>query len=503
MRYIAHLTAPGLDVIGAGEPCAPGISFGHNGLLAFSGTIFYIDQEDVFVLTKDGPEHFVEAGQRKPIRTETETVAVKGHGERQLTLRFCEHGPIVWENERIALAVRSVAQEPGTAPYLGSLSGMRETTVAGYAASLHRNKTPSTNHVFADRSGSIAWRPAGLAPRRVGHDGLLPVPADGQHRWDGFLSVEDMPLTVDPPCGWVASANAYNLPDGWDHAARPIGYEWVEYARLRRIQEVLGQASSHNAQDAAALQTDVVSMPARRLAKLVAAMPGWTPRVLAAQRLLHGWDGALAADSAAACFIEVWWMKHLKPGLLNLLVPDAELRPLLVPVDNETALALLESPDARFGAEPHVARDRLLLSTIEAAWTDLSARLGRDERSWRWGALHHAHFEHALAALPGAAQAGLADVGRWPMGGSSSSPMHTGYRLSDFRVIAGASFRMIVDLADPDRSLCINSPGQSGDPRSPHYGDLAPLWAAGRYVPMLFSKDAVEAAVTQRIRLEP
>ncbi len=53
--------------------------------------------------------------------------------------------------------------------------------------------------------------------------------------------------------------------------------------------------------------------------------------------------------------------------------------------------------------------------------------------------------------------------------------MHTGYRLSDFRCIAGASFRMVVDLADPDRSICVNAPGQSGDPRSPHYGDLAPL----------------------------
>ena len=31
LRYIVHLTAPGLDVIGAGEPALPGISIGHNG----------------------------------------------------------------------------------------------------------------------------------------------------------------------------------------------------------------------------------------------------------------------------------------------------------------------------------------------------------------------------------------------------------------------------------------------------------------------------------------
>ena len=33
--------------------------------------------------------------------------------------------------------------------------------------------------------------------------------------------------------------------------------------------------------------------------------------------------------------------------------------------------------------------------------------------------------------------------------------------------------------------VAINTPGQSGDPFSPHYRDLFPLWAAGDYVPLL------------------
>jgi penicillin G amidase len=175
LRYIAHLTAPGLDVIGAGEACTPGISFGHNGQLAFSGTIFYIDQEDVFILEKapDDPDVFIEAGRRRRITTRHERVRVKGCADQQLALRFSAHGPIVHETATHAFAIRSVAQEPGTGPYLGALTGMRETSVNGYAASLHRNKTPSTNHVFADRAGNIAWRPAGLAPMRAGYDGLL------------------------------------------------------------------------------------------------------------------------------------------------------------------------------------------------------------------------------------------------------------------------------------------------------------------------------------------
>ena len=504
LRYIAHLTAPGLDVIGAGEACNPGIAFGHNGKLAYSGTIFYIDQEDIVILAKapDDPGVFIEGGRRRRIRTLTEAVKVKGHPDQPMRLHFSPHGPIFHETRTHAFAIRSVAQEPGTGPYLGSLTGMRETTVAGYAASLHRNKTPSTNHVFADAGGHIGWRPAGLAPIRPGYDGLLPVPANGRHRWSGFMDAAEMPLTIDPPRGWVATANAMNLPADWDHANKPLGFEWVERSRLNRIEEVLTPAKAHGVRDAAALQTDVVSLPGRRMAKLVLALPD-SAGVAAAQALFAGWDGSLHKDSAAAALFEVWWMKYLKPGLLTPLVSDPALRAIMVPIDQESALGLLEAPDRRFGAEAARRRDQLLASTLLAAWSDLSNRLGADPAAWAWGKLHHGFFEHPLASVAGAKAAGLRDTGPWPMGGSMSTPMHTGYRLSDFRVIAGASFRMVVDLADPDRSICINSPGQSGDPRSRHYDDLAPIWARGGYVPMPFTTKAVDAAAVERILLVP
>jgi penicillin amidase len=81
--------------------------------------------------------------------------------------------------------------------------------------------------------------------------------------------------------------------------------------------------------------------------------------------------------------------------------------------------------------------------------------------------------------------------------------MHTGYRPSDFRCNWGASVRMVMDVGEWDNSLCINAPGQSGDPGSPHYGDLAPHWARGEYVPLLYSRAAVDAGVTHRILLRP
>jgi penicillin amidase len=203
----------------------------------------------------------------------------------------------------------------------------------------------------------------------------------------------------------------------------------------------------------------------------------------------------------------VWWSRHLKPALFARLVPDPAVRALMVPGDVDAILAVIEAPDARFGVDPVRDRDTLLATTLEAAFADCTARLGPNTAGWAWGRLHHAAFEHPLAGFAGAgfagADAAALNVGPFPHGGSGQTPMHTGYRPADFRTIAGASVRMVIDVGNWDASRAINAPGQSGDPRSPHYRDLAPLWAQGQYVPLCYSRDAVDAAAALRIVLTP
>jgi penicillin amidase len=83
-------------------------------------------------------------------------------------------------------------------------------------------------------------------------------------------------------------------------------------------------------------------------------------------------------------------------------------------------------------------------------------------------------------------------IGPLELPGSASSPRAATYRVWDFAVTSGASVRLVLDVGRWDDSVAINSPGQSGDPFSPHYRDLFPLWAAGDYVPLLYSRAAVE-----------
>jgi penicillin G amidase len=489
LRYIVHLTAPGLDLMGAGEPCVPGISLGHNGTAAFGITIFGADQEDVYVYQTQGDAYRHGDG-LEPMRVVEETFAVKGHAPQRLALKFTRHGPVIHEDPArgLAYALRSVWWEPGSAAYLRSLDSMRATSLEAFRAAIHGWGAPSTNHVYADTTGTIAWIPAGFSPVRPNWNGLLPVPGDGRFEWRGFLDPAIMPERVNPAEGFVATANEMNLPAGWDHEAARLGHEWTDRSRATRIHEALAAVAVHDLADSRALQTDVSSTPARRI---LAALDGLD--LGPAGAFLARWDGRLEAGSAPAALFELWWTKHLKPALLAAVCPDPAVRPLLLPGDIETLVPLVE--DGRRLPD----RAGLLRATLDAAWADAVARLGSDPARWRWGSLHHGYFEHALTPL-GAQDL---DAGPEPMGGSGATPMHTGYRPSDFRVIAGASVRLVMDVGDWDRSVCINAPGQSGDPRSPHYRDLTGRWAAGDYVPMLYTRAAVDAAARTVIRLVP
>ena len=128
---------------------------------------------------------------------------------------------------------------------------------------------------------------------------------------------------------------------------------------------------------------------------------------------------------------------------------------------------------------------------------------GADPARWRWDRLHHSFFPHPLANATDAATQARLNVGPMPKQGSGDTVNLSSYDARNFRQYAGPSFRMVLDVGAWDNSRAVNAPGQSGDPASPHYRDLAPLWLKGEYFPLLFSRTKVEAAAVRRIELVP
>jgi penicillin G amidase len=509
LRYLVHLTAPGFDASGAGEALYPGIMTGHNGEAAFGLTLFFgHDEEDVYVYeTRPGhPDEYRYQGAWEEMEVVEEAFAVRGAPDQKLKLRFTRHGPVVYDepDANRAYAIRTVISEAGTTPYGACLISMRTRNFEDFRKAMRKWGMPSVNQVYADKGGTIGWVSAGFNPARPNWDGLLPVPGDGRYEWNGFIDANHLPWVRDPASGYFATANEMNWPRDWPHLKNKIpAFEWHEGSRARRINQVLSVQAKHSVADSQSLQTDVLSTPATRLKSLVAKLGGGDADARRAVALLRPWDGKVSAESGPAALFELWWSSHLKPALIAKFVPDESARHLLAPGDPESMLPALEHPGPKFGADPTLARDRLLLDTLSAAYRDTISRLGPDAAQWAWGRIHHGFFAHAVTAVTNSGVSHRYDVGPLPVGGSDSTPMAAFYRATDFRVMMGASVRIVIDVGDWDNSVWMNAPGQSGDPRSPHYADLAPLWAKGEYVPMLYSRAAVDEATETRIELRP
>ena len=507
LRYIVGLNAPGLSVIGAGEPALPGISIGHNGTIAFGLTIFNVDQEDLYVyeLNPGNPDQYRYGNGWESMRTVHEPLEVKGEGARDVELKFTRHGPVIYVDaaNRRAFAVRSIWFEPGTSAYFGSSDYMTAKDWNSFVAAMKRWGAPSENQVYADVKGNIGWIPGAKTPRRVNYDGLMPVPGDGRYEWQGFVEADQLPRVYRPKQGFFATANQMNLPSDYPIAERKIGFEWADPARWQRIVEVLQAKNKMTLADAMDLQNDDTSMLARRLIALLKPLDSDDANERQGLELFKNWDARDRADSAAAAVFEVWIANHLGPALLKVTAPKAA--DVIAPEASSISAVVgyLEAPDAALGAEPARARDRVLLDSLGSAVADVSGKLGGDSSMWRWGRLHMAEFDHALMPLADKATASQLSVGPLAYGGAANVPRAATYRRSDYRLTAGASFRMVLDVGNWDASRTVNAPGQSGDPFSGHYRDLAPLWATGQYVPLLYSRAAVEAATAEAIALKP
>lgn len=510
LRYIAHLVAPGLDVIGAGEPALPGISVGHNQTVAFGFTIFPIDQEDLYVYEThpDDPSRYRYRDGWERMQTIREEIPVLGGGPVQVDLRFTRHGPVICEQQPsgTAFAVRAAWLEPGMAPYLASLDYLTAATSEDFADALNRWGAPGENHVYADVDGNIGWRPAGLVPIRPNWDGTLPVPGDGRYEWAGFYDMDQLPAAHNPEQGWFATANEMNLPEDYPAVARPISFEFAPPFRRDRIGEVLAANDRLTVADCAQLQADRVSLVARRVLALAGSLPVTEPAAQAALEMFTSWNGILAPESAAAALFEIWYRRHLRPALLT-----EKLRAVLG-VENVTEALSMALP-AEGGGDPRIdlalleelranapqALAELVGRSLSSALTEAHALLGDDTASWRWGSLNRAMLRVPLAAH---SSQPWATIGPAPRGGSEDTVNAAAYG-PDFVQTMGATFRIVMDVGCWDNCVAMNSPGQSGDRRSRHYADLFSDWSQDRSFPLVYNRAAVDKQVLSRYVLQP
>jgi penicillin amidase len=497
LRYIAHLDAPGLSIIGAGEPALPGVSMGHNGTTAYAITIFYIDQEDLYAYeVRDNAYRY--KGGFEPMKVVKETIEVKGEAPCEVELHFTRHGPVIWQQGQKAFAIRTIWNEPGLSGYFGSSRMWRAKGWDDFQTARNRWGAPPLNLAYADTKGDIGWSAAGRTPVRPNWDGLMPVPGDGRYEWKGFVEDGGLPVTKNPAAGFFATANAMNIPaePAYPREQRKLGFEWADRTRSDRIHDVLNALPKVTLADSMALQGDSVSPQARRAVKLVQALTSTDPEMASALDVLKRWDGDERTDSAAAAIYETWAVKHLSRRVTAAAGLSPAAQQAVGASTPDPLLTWLE-------AQPPAVRDPVILASLQDAVAELKGRLGPNVRGWTWGRLHTARFVPAAAALADESLAAQMTLGPLQVPGSASTPRAATYDARTFTQISGASVRFVLDVGAWDNSMIINTPGQSGDPTSPHYRDLFPLWAAGSYVPLRFTRAAVEGDAETVMRLTP
>jgi penicillin G amidase len=506
LRYIVALSAPGLDIIGAGEPALPGVSLGHNDDIAFGITIFAIDQEDLYVyeLKRDDPDSYRYKSGWEKVRIVHESIEVKGAPAREVELRFTRHGPVLAldASKHRAFAMRTVWNEPGLSGYFGSSRLLMAKNWSEFKAAGNAWGAPPLNIVYADIQGNIGWAASGRVPKRKNWDGLMPVPGDGRYEWDGFHGKDVLPSVLNPAEGFFATANEMNLPAGFPNEQNKIAFEWNDRSRIDRINELLRAKTKMTLADSMAIQTDAVSTQSRRAVALLASLSSPDAEIVPALALLKAWDHDESTGSAAAAIYEVWATKYLGKAAVARATPEAAHK-LIDNPQLQAVVEFLEHPDGALGADPAAARDAILVESLKGALTEIGQRLGADMKTWAWGRLHRATFEPAVAVLADPQLRTQMSLGPLETPGSSSTPRAQSYRAADFSVISGASVRLVMDVGAWDNSVAMNTPGQSDDPMSAHYRDLFPMWAQGSYVPLRFSRAAVDRDAEEVIHLSP
>ena len=507
LRYWVHLVAPGWNVIGGGEPVLPGVSIGHNEHGAWGLTVFGQDNEDLYVYETNpaNPNQYRHLGRWEEMTVIRDTVPVKGQAAAAVELKYTRHGPVVFEDPatNTAYAVAAAWLDYGSAPYLASLRMDQATTWEEFVEACNYSRIPSENMVWADRAGNIGYQAVGVSPIRPNHSGLVPVPGDGRYEWDGFLPIKALPSVVNPPKGYFGTANNYTLLDVPERYPywEALHYTWGDQMRAARVEEVLANARHMTVVDNMQLMMDELSVAARNLVPLLRAVPGLDARADRARRMLLDWDGVLDKDSVEPA-IYVSWERELRAAVHRTVVPAA-VRDHIRSVNTKRLLDWLTAPDGRFGDDPLAGRDAVLRETLDAALDGLRERFGTaDMTTWKYGGerFKHALIRHPLSAAVNADLRRRLDVGPLPRGGYGGTVHNTG---GGDNQTSGASLMIIADTANWDNSVGLNTPGQAGDPDSPHYRDLFEVWGRDRYFPIFFSRAKVDSVTESTTRLRP
>lgn len=483
---LAGVRSPSLTGVGLMVPGIPFIAEGRSPKLAWAGTNMRSASSDFYDVSKLADAE---------IKTRTTTIGTRFWFDRERAIRDSRLGPIISDSPLVkaapgeTIAVRWVGHQP--TDELGSLMAVgRATTAAEFRSALKGFALPAQNYLCADDKGNVAQAMATVLPIRPAMRPKAPVldPNDPDSAWLGTADAETLPFAINPPEGFLASANnpATETPF-------PIGYYFGSRERIDRLKYLLGSRERLSTDDLKAIQRDVMSYNARDLAaglsELIASEPGVAdaaPRFVAE---LRDFDGDYRADAHGPVVFETL-LFHLVGPVYG--AASADEVPRLVTDMNQLNRHLVS--DIR--AIERTRRGEILSTALRAAAVDAA-------KFPSWGAMHRLRIGHMLASVP--VLGSYFRYGEYPVGGSRETVMKTANGLVSGRhdVTFGSQARFVADMGDLDANDFVLIGGNDGWLGSANLLDQVPLWLDGRYIRLPLRPESVKAAFPIVTALQP
>ena len=466
---------------------------GHNDQIAWGFTTTTADVEDLFVEKLDpaDPGRYLTPHGSEPFAARQETIRVRGAEPVEITVRATRHGPVLSD------VLPSGAAEPGyvlalaatfTIPQDRSAEALwrvdRAADWTSFRAAWEGFVGPPQNVVYADAGGTIGFIAPGLIPIRKKGEGWLPAPGwTGDYDWQGFIPFAGLPSAANPASGHFVSANNKIVPDSYPYF---ISRDWDLPNRAERIAALLGANPLQTPTSSAQMQADTFSPMAKRLVPLMIAITPSDKAARTAIGLLRHWDFRMDRGKVGPLLFTAW-LREFSRAVLFGRFGDAvadywDLKPQVMEA------VLTKRPDwcddpKRPGSETCATR---LAQSLDTALSELRRAYGADMTQWRWGRAHVAEFDNpVLSRIPVLRDWVDASI---PTSGAYDTLDRGPSTIRDDRLPFaqrfGAGLRIITDLAAPRDSQMIITPGQSGNPLSPHFADLLHPWRDfGRLVP--------------------
>ena len=498
--YVIHLHSPSVNVMGASLPGAPAVISGFNDSIAWGVTNAQRDLVDWYKIKfKDYKKNeYLSDGVWKPTRKVVEKFLFKNGKCFYDTVIYTHHGPVPYDesyhgdDEKNHYAFRWIAHDPSE-EILTFYKLNRANNHDDYQKALDHYASPAQNFVFASVSGDIAMRIQGKYPVRRKEEGKFIL--DGtktSSEWKAFIPNEQNVMHKNPAREFVSSANQYPVDVTYPYYVTGSSFE--DY-RNRRINQRLTEMNEITPRDLMNLQLDNFNLKAAESLPLFLSYLDTTQlqgsEALAYQKL-KSWDYFNSIESEGASYYEAW-LRALLPMIWDEMAKE---KPALEwPTTYMTFRFIRETPDFSFfdiqgTPEKETAREVIRKSFSEGV---AGIEKWKEEKKIEptWADYKDGYVQHLLRQ-----EAFSYHIKH----GGNGSIVNAHSRRN------GPSWRMVVSLEKPGiKAWGVYPGGQSGNPGSPYYNNLLPLWAEGKYYSFHFTStpESMQESKMATITLTP